>query len=149
MGSSGTTKFLKKRAPFYMAGAALLIVFVVPEITKSGMDDVIPWDTLDAPDRGVLERVLGYTGPNDTGISIKEAVAKKIESRYPQGNVYDHPSTNVLVAVTPAGAGAYVVAMDFQSYDDDLSFVWEVDGETLRGSNDVSKDVVDLVNFFD
>lgn len=147
---SETKKFLRKRAPFYIAGATLLLVFVVPEVTKSSLQDIIP-DTLDAEERTALDRVLSYTGPNDTGWSIKDVVSDKIEEEYPDGNVYDHRSTTLDVVVTDTGAGSYRVVLNFESSGRALVFDWDVNVQTgeIRGNNGVAKDMVDLVNFYD
>ena len=147
---SETKKFLKKRAPFYIAGVTLLLVFVVPEITKSSLQDIIP-DTLNAEERMVLDRVLSYTGPNDTGWSIKDAVSEKIEKEYPDGNVYDHRSTTSDVTVVGTSADSYRVVLNFESSGRALVFDWDVNTQTgeIRGNNDVAKDTVDRVNFDD
>ena len=127
-----------------------MLVFVVPEVTKSSLQDIIP-DTLDAEERTALDRVLSYTGPNDTGWSIKDVVSDKIEEEYPDGNVYDHRSTTLDVVVTDTGAGSYRVVLNFESSGRALVFDWDVNMQTgeIRGNNGVAKDMVDLVNFYD
>jgi len=40
-------KFVKKRAPIYLGVIALLIVFVVPELTKSNLENSFPNDLTD------------------------------------------------------------------------------------------------------
>ena len=147
---SEAKKFLRKRAPFYIAGLTLLLVFVVPEITKGGLQDIIP-DTLSAEERVVLDHVLRYTGPNDTGLSMEDAITQKIKSAYPDGNVFDHRSTALDAAVMGTSTESYRVVLNFESYDRDFAFDWNVNVDTgqIQGNNDVSKDVVDLVNFYD
>lgn len=141
--------FLTKRAPFYMAGAALLIVFVVPPLLEKDLYDILP--ELDESDQPMLEQILEYTGPNDTGISMFEAISDKIESEWSGSNVYDHHSTTVQVAVMPTSIDTYRVTLDFESQGDRLIYDWELDSATgtIRGNNDITKDAVDRVNFYD
>lgn len=145
---SETKKFLRKRAPFYIAGLTILLVFVVPEITKGGLQDIIP-DTLSAEERVVLDRLLSYTGPNDSGPSMEGAITDKIKSAYPDGDVFKHRDTTLDVVVMGTGIESYRVMLNFESYDRDFSFDWDMDMSTgqIRGNNDVSKDMVDSVNF--
>lgn len=147
---SEAKKFLRKRAPFYIAGLTILLVFVVPEITKGGLQDIIP-DTLSAEERVVLDRLLSYAGPNDSGLSVEGAITDKIKSAYPDGNVFDHRSTTLDAAVMGTDTDSYRVVLDFESYDRGFSFDWDMNMSTgqIRGNNDVSKDVADLVNFYD
>ena len=147
---SETKKFLRKRAPFYIAGLTLLLVFVVPEITKGGLQDIIP-DTLSAEERVVLDHVLRYAGPNDTGLSMEDAITQKIKSAYPDGNVFEHRSTTLDAVVMGTSTESYRVILNFESYDRGFAFDWDVNVDTgqIQGNNDVSKDVVDLVNFYD
>ena len=37
-------KFLKKRAPIYLGAIALIVVFVVPELTKGDLQSTFPED---------------------------------------------------------------------------------------------------------
>lgn len=142
--------FLVKRAPFYLAGVALIIVFVVPPILEKDLEDVIPM-MQDERDQEILEYVLGYTGPNETGIDVAGAISAKIESEYPDGNAYDHRSTTVQVAVMPTSVDTYRVTLDFESQGERLYFDWDIDTAAgqVRGNNDITKDVIDVVDFYD
>lgn len=144
-------KFLRTRAPFYMAGAALLLVFVVPEITKSGLEDVIPYDALGQEEARVLEEALSYTGPNDTGISLQDAVSERIKEEHSGGNVFDHRSTALEAAVEDLGGGAHRITLDFESRDGELFFDFNMNANdgVVTGNNNLSKDVVDLVYYYD
>ena len=141
-------EFLKKRAPFYLAGAAILIVLVVPGILEKSLEDVIPYP--EGEDRIVLDYILEYTGPNDTGLSMMDALSSKIESEF-SGAVYGHRATEVMVDVLATGTDTYRVTLDFQSQGGRLLYDWEVDmaGGQIRGNNDITKDAVDMVNFYD
>lgn len=143
-------KFLKKRAPFYLAGITLLLVFIVPGIMETNFDDIIP-DTLDPDESQTLQGLLEYTGPNDTGISIGEAISDRIKDDYPDGNVYEHRSTTLDVAVTDMGENVYHIILDFESYNGELYFDIEMDmtHDIVKGNNNLSKDIVDLVYYYD
>lgn len=142
--------FLVKRAPFYLAGVALIIVFVVPPMLEKDLEDVVPV-MQDERDQEILEWVLGYTGPNDTGMDVAGAISAKIESEYPDGSAYDHRSTTVQVAVMPTSVDTYRVTLDFESQGNRLYFDWGVDTAAgqVRGNNDITKDVIDVVDFYD
>lgn len=150
MGNTDTGKFLKKRAPFYMAAGALLVVFVVPALTEKGLEDIIP-DTLEAQERIVLDYVLKYDGGDGSGINMLQAVTDKIKEDYPDGNVFGHRSTTLDATVSTISTDTYRIILDFKSYDNPLYFDWEVDMDmgTVRGGNNISKDVVDVVDFYD
>ena len=149
MGEKGR-QFLARRAPFYLAGAALLVVLVVPGILEKDLYDIIP-DTLEEDERAILEYVLEYTGPNDTGMDMAEAVSSKIEAEWPGSNPYDHHSTRVMVAVMGTSIDAYRVTLDFESQGERLYYDWDVDTAAgiIRGNNDITKDAVDMVDFYD
>lgn len=139
--------FLMKRAPFYLAGAALFVVFVVPPLFDKGLEDIIPYP--EGPELEVLNQVLEHRGPNDTGIDMIDAISAKIESEYPS-DVYGHRSTTVEVAVVATSIDTYRVTLEFESNGERLFYDWDVDSSgNIRGNNDVTKDAVDMVNFYD
>lgn len=139
--------FLVKRAPFYMAGMALFLVFVVPPILEKGLEDIIEYPP--GSEGEVLKQVLEYTGPNDTGINIIDAITTKIKAEYSSG-VYSHRSTNIEVAVLPTSTDTYRVTLEFESQGERLFYDWNVQSDgNIRGNNDITKDAVDMVNFYD
>ena len=149
MGERGRD-FLIKRAPFYLAGAALLIVFVVPPMLEEDLEDIMP-SMQEEREEEILRQVLGYTGPNDTGIDIMDAISSKIESTYPDADVYGHRSTTLQVGVMATSMDTYRVTLEFESRGDRLYYDWEVNVAEggIIGNNDISKDALDMVNFYD
>ncbi|MXX20370.1 MAG: hypothetical protein F4Z46_01055, partial [Cenarchaeum sp. SB0667_bin_13] len=107
MGGDGK-KFLKTRAPFYLAGVTILAVFIIPNMLAVELRDIIP-ETLSPDEMEVLQSVFDYTGPNDTGINVYEAISERVVERYPDGNVYEHHSTILHAIVTNTGGGLYRV----------------------------------------
>ncbi|MYB47176.1 MAG: hypothetical protein F4W68_00345 [Cenarchaeum sp. SB0661_bin_35] len=149
MGGDGK-KFLKTRAPFYLAGVTILAVFIIPNMLAVELRDIIP-ETLSPDEMEVLQSVFDYTGPNDTGINVYEAISERVVERYPDGNVYEHHSTILHAIVTNTGGGLYRVVLDFESQSDELYFDMNInvtDGE-VTGNNNLSKDVIDLVYYYD
>lgn len=143
-------KFLKKRAPFYLAGVTILIIFVVPGILAVELEDIIP-ETLSPDETRILQSLFDYTGPNDTGINVYEAISERIADQYPDGNVYEHRSTTLHVVVTDTGGDLYRIVLDFESYNGELYFDMNMnvtDG-VVSGNNNLSKDIVDLVYYYD
>lgn len=143
-------KFLKTRAPFYLAGVTILVVFIVPNILAAELKDIIP-ETQSPDESQVLQSLFDYTGPNDTGISVYEAISDRITKEYPDGNVYEHRSTTLRTIFTDAEGGLYRIVLDFESYNGELYFDMNMnitDG-TITGNNNLSKDIIDLVYYYD
>lgn len=162
-GSSGSSfgKFLKKRAPIYLGILALFLVFVIPELTKAGLDDILP-ELEDADERRALDTLMAYSGPDRTGFTMKEAISGKIAEEFGD-SIYGHKNTtaSVMVVVAPqspqaeaAGGGAegtYEVILEVDTHKGSLSYEWTVDpGSGAVDSDDPpSEYLVDYVNFYD
>lgn len=147
------SKFLQKRAPFYIAALAIVIIFIVPALTAKDFEDTIEESLTDisAQERIVLEYMLDYTGGDDSGIDLRDATSDMITDDYPDGNVFEHRSTTLHIAVMPISIDIYRVIMDFESYNGQHYFDWEInmDAGDIKGNNNISKDVLDVVNFYD
>lgn len=149
MGREGK-KFLKTRAPFYLAGVTILAVFIIPSMLATELEDIIP-DTLSPGEARILQNLFDYTGPNDTGISVYEAISDRITDQYSGGNVYDHRSTTLHTTVTDTGGDLYRIVLDFESHNGKLYFDMNmnVTDSSITGNNNLSKDVIDLVYYYD
>lgn len=149
-------KFVKKRAPIYLGVIALVVVFVVPELTKSNLENSFP-DNLTEDEKQALDTLMSYSGPNEKGLSVKDAIKNKISEEYPNEKIYDNKKTKVSLSVSPiAGEGMSVekefqIVLDFQSYKGELNYDWSVNMETgeIKGSNQEAKHIIDLVDFYD
>lgn len=162
-GSSGSSfgKFLKKRAPIYLGILALFLVFVIPELTKAGLDDILP-ELEDAGEQRALDTLMAYSGPDRTGFTMKEAISGKIAEEF-GGSIYGHKDTTASVRVvapqslqaeTAGGGGAegaYEVVLEVDTHKGSLSYEWTVDpGSGAVDSDDPPSDyLVDYVNFYD
>ncbi len=143
-------KFLKKRAPVYLAVIAIVIIFIVPELTKGDLQSSLPQDLSD-DERLVVDTLMSYKGPNDEGLSIMDAISNQISDNYPNEKIYDNKKTKVDVSVTKLEEEKYQVIFDFQSYKEDLHYDWNLNiqnGE-IEGNDKDSKYIIDLVDFYD
>lgn len=142
-------KFVKKRAPIYLGVIALLIVFVVPELTKSNLENSFPNDLTDEENQA-LDMLMSYKGPNDKGLSVKDAIKNKISEEYPNEKIYDNKKTTINLSVTK-NEQEYLVLLNFQSYKGELNYEWSVNIDTgnIKGNNPDAKHIIDLVNFYD
>lgn len=141
--------FLKKRAPIYLGLVALFLVFVIPELTKAGLDDVLP--ELAEDDQRVVDVLMSYNGPDGSGFTMAEAISDKITEEFGD-EIYGHRGTSTEISVSLAkGAAAYDVSLKVHTREGDLEYVWEVDTDSGRvtSGDPASKHIVDIVNFYD
>ena len=143
-------KFVKKRAPIYLGVIALIIVFVVPELTKGDLQSSFPED-LTEQEKQVLDTVMSYKGPNEKGLSVLDAISNKIKEDYPNEKIYDNKKTSVDLVITSIDTNESRVVLDFKSYKGELKYDWNVNLETgeIEGNNPEGKHIIDLVDFYD
>ncbi|NNM35706.1 MAG: hypothetical protein HKO48_01135 [Nitrosopumilus sp.] len=141
--------FLKKRAPIYLALIALLIVFVVPELTKGDLESSFP--ELTSEERQVLDILMNYNGPNGFGLTVMDAITNKIGEEYPDEKIFDHKKTIVDLAISKINGEEYNIKLNFKSYKDELNYDWNVDKSLgkITSNNQDSKHIIDLVDFYD
>ena len=143
-------KFVKKRAPIYLGVIALLIVFVVPELTKSNLENSFPNDLTDEENQA-LDMLMSYKGPNDKGLSVKDAIKNKINEEYPNEKIYDNKKTSINVSIASIKSQEYQVILNFKSYKGETSYDWNVNLESgkIQGNNQEGKHIIDVVDFYD
>lgn len=143
-------KFLKKRAPIYLGIITLLIVFIVPELTKGDLQSSFP-EGLSEQEKQALDKIMSYKGPDEKGLSVLDAISNKIAEEYPNERIYDNKKTSVDVAISNLSADDYNVILDFKSYKGELNYDWNVNVETgeILGNNSNAKHMIDLVDFYD
>ncbi|MCV0430851.1 hypothetical protein [Nitrosopumilus sp.] len=141
--------FLKKRAPIYLALIAMLVVFVIPEITKGTLEKSLP--ELSAEDQQVIDILMNYDGPNNDGLTVFEALENKINEEYPDEKIYDHKKTTVDLVVTNIDSDEYNVVFDFKSHKGEINYNWNVNiiSKEITSNNSESKYIIDLVNYYD
>ena len=147
---SAFKKFLKKRAPVYLAVIAIVVIFIVPELTKGDLQSSFPQDFSDE-EKLVVHTLMDYDGPNDEGLTIMKAIENQISETYPNERIYDNKNTKVDISVSKLEEENYRVIFDFQSHKEDFHFDWNVDMENgeVDGNDMDSKYIIDLVDFYD
>ena len=85
-------KFLIKRAPIYLAAIAIMIIFIVPDLTKGDLQSSLP-QTLTQEEQLVVDFLMAYNGPNEKGLSLLDAISKEISEEYPNEKIYDNKKT--------------------------------------------------------
>lgn len=143
-------KFVKKRAPIYLAVIALVVVFIVPELTKGDLESSLPQNLTDE-EQQVLNTLMSYKGPNEIGLSVKDAISEKIKEEYSDEKIYDNKKTNIHIEISDIDSSNYQVLFNFESHKGQINYDWNVNLETgeVDGNDSRSKHIIDLVDFFD
>ncbi len=141
--------FLKKRAPIYLALIALLVVFVIPEMTKGTLEKSFP--ELSDEEQRVIDILMKYDGPNNDGLTVMEALENKISEEYPNEKIFDHKKTIVDLTVTNVSSEEYQVNLDFESHKGEMNYDWNVnvESEEIIPNNSEGKYIIELVNYYD
>lgn len=143
-------KFLIKRAPIYLAAIAIMIIFIVPDLIKGDLQSSFP-QTLTQEEKLVVDSLMAYNGPNEKGLSLIDAISNEISEEYPNEKIYDNKKTKVNVVVSNIENEKYQVIFDFESYKDDFHYNWNIDMDSgdIKGNDEESKYIINLVNFYD
>ena len=143
-------KFIIKRAPIYLAVIAIVIIFIVPELTKGNLQSSFP-ESLTEEEKVVIDSLMAYDGPNEEGFSIMDAISNEISEEYPNEKIYDNKKTKVNVVVSNLENENYQIVFDFESYKGDFHYDWNLDLQTgdVIGNDEESKYIIDLVDFYD
>jgi len=141
--------FLRKRAPIYLGIMGLFILFVVPDLMKGDLESSFP--ELTSEEQQVMDILMKYDGPNDSGLTVMDAISMKISEEYPDEKIYDNKKTKVEVTVSNIDSEEYQVVLDFKSHKGEMNYNWNVDmgSEKITSNNQESKYIIDLVDFYD
>lgn len=141
--------FLRKRAPIYLAIITMFVIFVIPELTKSDLQSSFPELTLEQ--KQVVDILMNYNGPNESGLTVMEAITNKINEEYPDEKIFDNKKTIVELSVSKINDDEYHFILDFKSYKGELNYDWNVDkiSGKITSNNQDSKHIIDLVDFYD
>jgi len=141
--------FLKKRAPIYLAGIAILVVFVVPEMTKGTLEKSFP--EFSGEEQRAMDILMEYDGPNDDGLTVMEALKNKINEEYPNEKIFDHKKTSVDWNITNVGDEEYQINFNFKSYKGEMNYDWNINVESkeITSNNSEGKYIIELVNYYD
>ncbi len=141
--------FLKKRAPIYLGIIGLFILFVVPDLMKGDLESSFP--ELSSEEQQVIDILMGYNGPNESGLTVMDAISMKISEEYPDEKIYDNKKTNVELTVSIVDSEEYQVVLNFESHKGEMNYNWNVDMTSgkITSNNQESKYIIDLVDFYD
>jgi len=141
--------FLRKRAPIYLGIIGLFILFVVPDLMKGDLESSFP--ELSSEEQQVVDILMKYDGPNDSGLTVMDAISMKISEEYPDEKIYDNKKTKVGLTVSNINSEEYQVILNFKSHKGEMNYDWNVDvsSEKIISNNQESKYIIDLVDFYD
>ena len=141
--------FLRKRAPIYLGIMGLFILFVVPDLMKGDLESSFP--ELSSEEQQVVDILMKYDGPNDSGLTVMDAISMKISEEYPDEKIYDNKKTKVGLTVSNINSEEYQVILNFKSHKGEMNYDWNVDvsSEKIISNNQESKYIIDLVDFYD
>ncbi len=141
--------FLRKRAPIYLGIMGLFMLFVVPDLMKGDLESSFP--ELTSEEQQVLDILMRYDGPNDSGLTVMDAISMKISEEYPDEKIYDNKKTKVELTVTNIDSEEYQVVLNFKSHKGEMNYDWniEMSSEKIISNNQESKYIIDLVDFYD
>jgi len=141
--------FLRKRAPIYLGIMGLFMLFVIPDLMKSDLESIFP--ELTSEEQQVIDIIMKYDGPNDSGLTVIDAISMKIGEEYPDEKIYDNKKTKVELTVSNIDLEEYQVILNFKSHKGEMNYDWNVDmnSEKIISNNQESKYIIDLVDFYD
>ncbi len=141
--------FLRKRAPIYLGIMGLFMLFVVPDLMKGDLESSFP--ELTSEEQQVLDILMKYDGPNDSGLTVIDAISMKISEEYPDEKIYDNKKTKVELTVSNIDSEEYQVILNFKSHKGEMNYDWNVNmsSEKIISNNQESKYIIDLVDFYD
>jgi len=141
--------FLRKRAPIYLGIIGLFILFIVPDLTKGDLESSFP--ELTSEEQQVMDILMGYNGPNDSGLTVMDAISMKISEEYPDERIFDNKKTKVELTVSNIDSEKYQIVLNFESHKGEMNYDWNVntDSKKITSNNPESKYIIDLVDFYD
>ncbi len=141
--------FLRKRAPIYLGIMGLFMIFVVPDLMKGDLESSFP--ELTSEEQQVIDILMKYDGPNDSGLTVMDAISMKISEEYPDEKIYDNKKTKVELTVSNIDSEEYQVILNFESHKGKMNYDWNVNtsSEKIISNSQESKYIIDLVNFYD
>jgi len=141
--------FLRKRAPIYLGIIGLFMLFVIPDLMKSDLESSLPEFT--SEEQQVIDILMKYDGPNDSGLTVMDAISMKISEEYPKEKIYDNKKTKVELTVSNIDSEEYQIVLNFKSHKGEMNYDWNVNmsSEKIVSNNQESKYIIDLVDFYD
>ena len=74
------------------------MLFVVPDLMKGDLESSFP--ELTSEEQQVMDILMKYDGPNNSGLTVIDAISMKISEEYPDEKIYDNKKTKVGLTVS-------------------------------------------------
>ena len=139
--------FLKKRAPFYLAAIALVVISVQGILSEKNFENSLP--DLSDEEQKVIDILMNYNGGDESKLTVMEVIKNKINEEYPDEKIFEHKKTAVELLVTDVNSEEYQVILNFKSYKGEMNFDWNVNVslEKITSNNLKSKHIIDVVTY--
>ena len=143
----GLQAFLKKRAPFYLAAVALIVISAQSVLSEKNFENSLP--ELSGEEQMAVNTLLNYNAGVESKLTVKEVIKNQIDEEYPDEKIYGHKKTVLDLSVTNVNSDEYNVILNFKSYKGEMNFDWNVNLESqeITSNNPESKHVIDVVTF--
>ena len=144
---SGLQAFLKKRAPFYLAAVALIVISAQSVLSEKNFENSLP--EFSGEEQMAVDTLLNYNAGVESKLTVKEVIKNQIDEEYPDEKIYGHKKTVLDLSVTNVNLDEYNVILNFKSYKGEMNFDWNVNVESqeITSNNPDSKHVIDVVTF--
>jgi hypothetical protein len=144
---AGFKAFLKKRAPFYLAAVALIVISAQSVLSEKNFENSIP--ELSDEEQMVVDTLFNYNAGVESKMTVKEVIKNQIDEEYPDEKIYGHKKTALDLTVTNVNSNEYNVILNFKSYKGEMNFDWNVniENQEITSNNPESKYVIDVVTF--
>jgi hypothetical protein len=141
--------FLKKRAPLYLAGIALIAISVNGVLTEKHLDNFLI--NFSEEEQIVVDILMQYNGPNESGLNVKDAIENKINEEYPDKKIFDDRNTRVELDITKINFEEYRIILNFKGDRGEIIYDWNVniDSKEIESNNPESKYIINIVDFYD
>jgi hypothetical protein len=141
--------FLRKRAPFYLVGITLVIMSAYGILSEKNLESFFP--ELTSEDQQILDILMKYDGPNESGLTVMKAIENKIKEEYPDEKIFDNKKTKVELDISKVDLDEYQIVLNFQSHKGEINYNWNVNttSKKITSNNPESKYIIDLVDFYD
>jgi len=141
--------FLKKRAPLYLAGIALIVISANGVLTEKHLDNFLI--DFSEEEQIVVDILMQYNGPNESGLNVKDAIENKINEEYPDKKIFDDRNTRVELDITKINFEEYQIILNFKGDKGEIVYDWNVniDSKEIESNNPESKYIINIVDFYD
>ena len=139
--------FLKKRAPFYLAAIALIIISLQGILTEKNLGNSLP--ELSDEEQKVTDILMNFNNGDESKMNVMEVIKNQINDEYPDEKIFGHKKTTVELIVTNVNSDEYNVILNFKSYKGEMNFDWNVNvsSEKITSNNPESKHVIEVVSY--